>query len=213
MTNSTLTLYHGSKSGITGTIRPSSREQCDFGRGFYMGTEKRQSLTLIYNRENARLYTLDFDLTGLRVLEFGTELDWALTIAYCRKAMEDMSGSEIYAKYETLATADYDVVVGKIANDRIFYSLDQFFGDFITDFVLTKCLSALELGTQYVAKTAKACSRIIIVAEEPLIEEKRGRLQCQSEQMRIEGVRVVDELRRRYFREGRLFSEIIGRQI
>ena len=31
-------LYHGSKSGIIGAIEPKSRKQCDFGKGFYMGT-------------------------------------------------------------------------------------------------------------------------------------------------------------------------------
>ena len=32
-------LYHGSKSGIEGKIEPKSRSQCDFGKGFYMGTD------------------------------------------------------------------------------------------------------------------------------------------------------------------------------
>ena len=39
-------LYHGSKSGIVGDIAPKSREMCDFGKGFYMGTEPGQPLTL-----------------------------------------------------------------------------------------------------------------------------------------------------------------------
>lgn len=30
-------LYHGSKNGLSGAIKPMSREKCDFGRGFYMG--------------------------------------------------------------------------------------------------------------------------------------------------------------------------------
>ncbi|MCI8597874.1 MAG: DUF3990 domain-containing protein [Lachnospiraceae bacterium] len=38
-TDEILTLYHGSKSGIRGAISPISRERCDFGRGFYMGTD------------------------------------------------------------------------------------------------------------------------------------------------------------------------------
>ena len=40
-------LFHGSKSGIKGDISPLSREHCDFGKGFYMGTEPYQPLTLI----------------------------------------------------------------------------------------------------------------------------------------------------------------------
>lgn len=52
-TNETVTLYHGSKSGIRGKIAPISRERCDFGKGFYMGTDRIQPLTCRkYRREN-----------------------------------------------------------------------------------------------------------------------------------------------------------------
>ena len=47
LTDHRVLLYHGSKSGITGAIAPNSRPQCDFGKGFYMGTEASQALTLI----------------------------------------------------------------------------------------------------------------------------------------------------------------------
>lgn len=39
-TDEIVTLYHGSKSGIRGDIAPISRERCDFGKGFYMGTDR-----------------------------------------------------------------------------------------------------------------------------------------------------------------------------
>ena len=32
-------LYHASRFGISGNIQPISRSRCDFGRGFYMGTD------------------------------------------------------------------------------------------------------------------------------------------------------------------------------
>ena len=35
----TLRLFHGSRAGIAGRIAPSSRAECDFGKGFYLGTE------------------------------------------------------------------------------------------------------------------------------------------------------------------------------
>ena len=36
--SSRVLLYHGSKSDITGKIRSISRDKCDFGKAFYMGT-------------------------------------------------------------------------------------------------------------------------------------------------------------------------------
>ena len=53
-----LLLYHGSKSGIEGKIEPKSRKQCDFGKGFYMGTEPAQALTLICDYEKSRFYII-----------------------------------------------------------------------------------------------------------------------------------------------------------
>jgi len=88
-------LYHGSKSGITGAIKPISRAFCDFGRGFYMGTEKMQPLTLICNFPKAKLYTVKANLSGLRVLEVEVGIDWALLIAYHRGKMEIVNGSAI----------------------------------------------------------------------------------------------------------------------
>jgi len=58
-TNEIVTLYHGSKAGISGMIAPISRDCCDFWEGvFYMGTDRMQPLTLICNYPKAKLYTL-----------------------------------------------------------------------------------------------------------------------------------------------------------
>ncbi len=54
--NELITLYHASKSGIHGAIAPISREQCDFGKGFYVGTDRKQPLTLICNYPKAKIY-------------------------------------------------------------------------------------------------------------------------------------------------------------
>ena len=63
-----IVLFHGSKAGIDGEIKPISRNRCDFGSGFYMGTDIWQPLTLIYNYESPILYTVEVDLTSLNVL-------------------------------------------------------------------------------------------------------------------------------------------------
>ena len=77
-----LRLYHGSKKGIDGEIAPISRSECDFGRGFYMGTVPLQPLTLVCNEEKPVLYTVDLDLQGLKVLTVDIGMDWAMLIAY-----------------------------------------------------------------------------------------------------------------------------------
>lgn len=59
-------------------------------------------------------------------------------------------------------TKDKDLVIGSIANDRMFFVIDNFFIGNITDATLINSLSALELGKQYVAVTQKGCDAVRI---------------------------------------------------
>lgn len=203
-----VTLYHGSRSGIRGAIAPISRERCDFGKGFYMGTDKSQPLTLICNYPEAKIYALSVDLTDLKVLNMEVGLDWALLVAYNRGKMESVKGAQIYKRYANLGNG-YDMIIGYIANDRMFVVLDRFFNGDITDLALIHSLSALKLGKQYVALTEKACKNIKILNEQELSEEDRDKLKQESEANRSKGIALADEMCRRYRREGRFFDEIL----
>lgn len=97
------TLYHGSKSGIHGTIAPISRKHCDFGQGFYMDIERIQPLTLICNYPNAKIYTVNIVLSGLKILELVVGLEWALFVAYNRGKMESIKNSSIYHYFKNLS--------------------------------------------------------------------------------------------------------------
>lgn len=206
--NEKIILYHGSKSGIEGTIAPKSRDKCDFGKGFYMGTEQTQPLTLICNYPDVKIYTLSVDLSGLKIMDIEVGLDWALLVAYNRGKMEAVKGTSIYNRY-----ADFDkscdMVVGYIANDRMFVVLDRFFNGEITDLALINSLSALKLGKQYVAKTEKACKNIKIIEEQEINEEQREKLKYESEMNRSKGIELAESICRKYRREGRFFDEIL----
>ncbi len=204
----TVTLYHGSKSGIRGAIAPVSRAHCDFGKGFYMGTDRTQPLTLICNYPEARIYTLSVDLSGLKILDVEAGLDWALLVAYNRGKMDFIKNSPIYDRFQNLAE-DCDVIIGYIANDRMFVVLDRFFNGEITDIALIHSLSALKLGKQYAALTKKACKKISIIAEQEISKEDRGKLKIESEKNRFNGIVMANEICRKYRREGRFFDEIL----
>lgn len=203
-----VTLYHGSKSGISGEIAPISRSYCDFGKGFYMGTDRTQPLTLICNYPKARIYTLSVELSNLKILNVEVGLEWALLVAYNRGKMESVRDSEIYRRFESMANG-YDMIIGYIANDRMFVVLDRFFNSEITDLALVNSLSALKLGKQYVALTDKACKQIKIVKEQALSGEHREKLKEESEANRFKGIALADEICRKYRREGKFFDEIL----
>ncbi len=201
--------YHGSKKGISGKIAPISREECDFGQGFYMSTTPLQPLTLICAENNPKLYTVEFDLSDLKVLEVETSTDWAMMISYHRKQMEHAKGTPIYQKYAHFADG-YDVVVGHIANDQMYTNLTRFFNGSITDTALLKCIPALDPGTQYVAITQKACDQIKILEERNLYLLELLALQDKSVIRRDEGISLATKVANQYRSEGKFFDEILG---
>lgn len=201
-------LYHGSKSGIVGSISPKSRRQCDFGAGFYMGTDPNQPLTLICDYEKAKFYLVSICMENLKILEIGTDIKWAMAVAYNRGKMEQIKQTELYHKYRTMM-ADKDFIIGSIANDRMFYVIDNFFVGNITDEALVKSLSALGLGKQYVAVSQKGCDAVRVEAEITLSYIERLAIKKIAEEKRLKGVSLANDICKSYRRDGKFFDEIL----
>lgn len=201
-------LYHGSKSGIEGDILPRSRKQCDFGAGFYMGTEPRQVLTLICDYESARFYIVSISVEDLDILDVPANLEWAMIVAYHRGRMEKIKGTPFYGKYQEM-TQNKDLVIGSIANDRMFFVIDNFFVGNITDAALINSLSALELGKQYVAITQKGCDAVRIEKEVSISYLEKLCLKEKSEENRAKGSSLANDICKNYRREGLFFDEIL----
>ena len=201
-------LYHGSKSGIVGKIEPKSRAQCDFGKGFYMGTDPSQALTLICDYDKSKFYIVSVDTTDLKTIEVPADIEWAMLVAYHRGRMETIKGTPLYEKYRKMSK-DKDIIIGSIANDRMFYVIDNFFIGNITDAALVGSLSALQLGKQYVAITQKGCDAIRIEAEIELSYLERMFIQKVAEANRAKGVSLANSICKNYRREGLFFDEIL----
>lgn len=204
-------LYHGSKSGLTGSIAPISRKHCDFGAGFYMGTQPEQVLTLICDFPKAKFYLLSVKTSNIKILELPANIEWAMLIAYHRGRMDKIKGTAFYEKYCTYFD-QYDMVIGNIANDKMFQVLDDFFVGNITDIALINCLAALNLGKQYVAITQRGCDAIQIEQEIPISISERKLLQDLSEKNRTKGISLANEIYKKYRRSGKYFDEILDKE-
>lgn len=201
-------LYHGSRNGLSGPIQPISREKCDFGKGFYMGTDPLQPMTLICSKKAPVLYTLTMNMEGLSILNVDADLDWAMLIAYYRGYMDDAKGTDIYRKYSHMADGA-DVIIGYIANDRMYRVMTDFFERRITDAALIGSLSALNLGKQYVAISERACERIRIVGQKQFYPLELMILQEKSELRRKAGTELADRIVLDHRRDGLYFDEIL----
>ena len=208
-----LRLYHGSKAGLDGAISPArSRTACDFGQGFYMGAEAHQPRTLICGRDASRptLYTLDFDMSGLRHLRLSANIDWALFVAFNRGLMKDYGATRFYARYETMRREN-DVISGKIANDRIYDAVRGFFEGELKAGCLLEALQAVNLGDQYCALTSDACSAVRIVDEHALSEPEIEKYARESARQRELAVARTDQIFMSWrHRDGLYFDEILA---
>ncbi len=210
-------LYHGSKNGIQGEIKPDfSRSICDFGKGFYLGDIPEQPIGLIAGWPNHKLYEMEFQEYGLNVRRFGNtyeeQLDWALFIAYNRNPMWYADKKQLCSKYESYHS-NYDVITGLIANDKMFQLLERFYDGTLCDKALIDGLSRVRLGNQYVLKTKRACSRehLQMISERQLTEaEKKTALaQAQNKHRQMSG--FIGELQTKYRRARNIkfFDEIM----
>ena len=201
-------LYHGSKSGIAGTIEPKSRKQCDFGKGFYMGTDPNQPLTLICDYEESKFYIVSIYADELASLEVNTDIEWAMLVAYNRGKMEKIKDTDLYNKYSDMMTGK-DLIIGSIANDRIFYVIDNFFVGNVTDVALVNSLSALQLGRQYVTVSQKGCDAVRIEKEISLSYLERLVMKEVADENRAKGISLANDICKSYRREGKFFDEIL----
>ena len=201
-------LYHASKFGIEGTIEPKSRKQCDFGKDFYMGTDPGQTLTLICDYEKSKFYIVSVSTENLALIEVPADIDWAMLVAYHRGKKEKIDGTPFYNKYRDM-TQDKDLIIGNIANDRMFFVIDNFFVGNVTDMALVNSLSALQLGKQYVVISQKGCDAVRIEAEVELSYLERLFIKEIAEENRARGISLANDICKNYRREGIYFDEIL----
>ena len=173
-----------------------------------MGTEPIQPLTLVCNENKPMFYQLTVDLDDLQVLHVDVNIDWAMLIAYYRGYMHGEEESSLYHKYAHMADG-YDMIIGYIADDRMYQVLTDFFEGRITDAALIASLSALNLGKQYVAITQKACDHIAIISEKEITYLEKLILKEKSEIRRREGLSLTRKVVIEHRRAGRFFDEIL----
>lgn len=207
---SNIILYHGSRGGIVGGIEPKSRVRCDFGKGFYMGTNPEQAKTLVSNDQAPFFYKLKLDISTIpqeRILRLDG-MDWAYFVLFNRGRLDDVKKSDLYKSCRHLAD-NKDLIIGPIADDAMNDVMTRFIHGDITDKAFLECIRGLDYGIQYVAKTKLACNCIEIISEKELFGKELDDAVRLSGLRRQEGRSMADTMQLKYRREGNYFDEIL----
>ena len=202
-------LFHGAKTYIDGRISiEKSKSTNDFGRGFYCGESLEQSAMFVANYPESSLYILEFDKTDLSYTQLNVDRDWMLLIAYFRNKLND------YAKHPVILDLlskleGVDYIVAPVADNRMFEIIDSFIDGEITDVQCQHCLSATNLGNQYVFVTDKALSQLQILRHCYLAsDEKSYYLSYKQEESRV-GNDKVKVARKKYRGKGEYIEDIL----
>lgn len=204
-----IAVFHGSKSGITGPLSlKSSRAVNDFGQGFYCGESLSQSAMFVSNYPESSVYAVSFDAHGLAEQRYSVNEDWMLTIAHFRgKLAEYADHPRVKTLVQRANSADY--VIAPIADNRMYQVMDSFIDGEITNAQCEHCLSATNLGLQYVFKTSKALKRVGLREKCFLSEaEKQAYQAIRQEETRV-GIDKAKVARRMYRNKGLYIDEVL----
>jgi len=204
-------LYHGSRGGIEGDIQPISRVRCDFGRGFYLGTLPIQVKSLVVEDSFPMFYEIKADFSSIPpekilVLE---NMDWVYTVLGCRKYIDE---SECFKEYRERLN-NYDLVIGLIADDRMNYAMKAFSNMGLTNRGLEECLKCMDYGLQIVCKTQRACDCLSILSSHHIDNWELQQVAKFSRDNKAESFREVNDIRKKFQREGYFLHELIEQGI
>lgn len=142
-------LFHGSNAEIKTPDLLHSRKNIDFGRGFYVTPIYEQAAKwckkFTRNNDCGIISVFDFDessLSALKTLRFDSYSDeWLSFVLSCRRGKDN---------------SDFDIVIGGVANDRVFNTVELFFDGLIDKAEALKRLKFEKPNLQLCFRTEKA---------------------------------------------------------
>lgn len=132
---------------------------------------------------------------------------WLYFIAYNRNMIKAKRLPDKIIK-EIKSILTYDVIIGNIADDKMFEVTNMFLDGFISVESLLYCKNYVNLGTQFVLKTQKAVNSLILLNAYKLSsnQSKYYKNIVREQQMRMKSLH--EEAKRKY-RNGRYVDDVL----
>lgn len=147
-------VYHESYVAVPQPDLTHSRENVDFGKGFYTTPiyEQAEQWAKRFRKQNktgiVSEYSFDdSSLSDVKVLIFESySEEWLDFILQCRTCKD---------------ATDYDIVIGGVANDRVFNTVELYFDGLIDKAEAIKRLMYEETNLQITFRTEAALSKLV----------------------------------------------------
>lgn len=208
-TNNKKIIYHGAKKEIEGDISLQfSKENNDFGKGFYLGEDLYQASSFVSKYSNSSVYICEFNNKNLKKKTFNVDENWMLLVAYFRGRLTKYKESKKLIKLIREAEK-CDYIIAPIADNNMYQIIDSFVKGDITDLQCINSLSASDLGKQYVMLTNKALKNLTIKERCYLCNEERSHYENIKNDNYNNGLQKVKFAMRKYAGKGKYIEELL----
>ena len=184
---SKLLLYHTGYQEIREPDIRHGRKNADFGQGFYLSDDEEFAKRWAKERRDSSVWLNSYELdpAGLKIKRFTRNEEWFGYIFANRSGNEDR-------------LAEYDVIIGPIANDTIYDTLGITTNGFLTHEQATRTLLIGPVYEQTVIKTDKARSALRFLSAEILTSDEiagyRDAVKQEEKQFQEEFAKLISEM-------------------
>lgn len=191
-----MVLYHGSNTCIQKPDLLHSREDIDFGKGFYLTEDNIMASKWASNKAVAYINKYEIDLSGLKVIELKMDKNWLDFVATNRE----------YADYE-FDVEDYDVIIGPTADDKLFSTLESYFTGNISAETAIKYLDVAGYSNQVVLKSNKAIEKLVYVGSRLLTADEKRYYKDLAKKDREEALNKLKQMTKKHTKKKVSFKE------
>lgn len=171
--------YHGSNLIIQHPDLSKSRKDIDFGKGFYLTESPELASKWACGKKGDSFVNQYFlNTEGLKIKELGLNKEWLHYVAGNRT--KHPSDFDLYFDDST-----YDVIVGPIADDNLFTTIDLYLDGFISATKTVRVMNCMDYGNQIVLKTDKALKQLEYFTARKLIDAEERKYQKLHEEDKI----------------------------
>ena len=213
MNENIITVYHGSDKIIEKPEFGKGHIYNDYGRGFYLTTEKDLAgeWAVLRTGFNGYINEYELNLTGLNILNTN-EITLENLMAILIKN-RDIDFAEVFVdnrnlfieKYD-IDISDYDIIQGIRANDRFYSYMRGFITGLITKEAVEKLINLGDWGVQVCLKSAKAFENIKPVGYTEAVSDIYYKDALNRNQVAGDLYRRVDG---KVLREGKFITDLI----
>lgn len=181
MGNQKIILYHGTASIFDIPDISYSREDIDFGVGFYCTEDLEMAKMWAAHKKRSIVNVYELDLSNLNIYHFKADEEWLAFI----------QGNRMWDKIEDYSS--YDILMGPTADDKLFTTLNRYMDGEYTAEMAIAIINIMGYNNQVVLKNKKAIqqikykNRILISNEEKITLKQKSSFNYK--------IRMKDELK------------------